>query len=137
MSISINNQSGGIINVIHGANVSIRQANGQQSIQVCDDIPVVTPVPVQEDTPQRREYCLYICPEKLKEQGIYTIDEFESMMANASKEPAIQFAKFLDRFRKQGILNFMGHTKRQIFDNLRAHYPEMRDYSYPNFAAAY
>lgn len=49
MSISINNQSGGIINVIHGANVSIRQTNGQQSIQVCDDIPVVTPVPVQED----------------------------------------------------------------------------------------
>ena len=87
--------------------------------------------------PTGKEYCMYICREKLREQGLYTLDEFEQMIANAAKEPAMQFAKFLVRYRQQGILDFMGHTKRQIFDNMRAHFPEMRDYDYPNFAAAY
>jgi hypothetical protein len=84
-----------------------------------------------------KEYCIYICREKLQEQGIYTIDEFEQMMANASKGIASDFAAFLKRYQAQGILNFMGHSKRQIFDNFRAHFPEMRAYDYPNFAAAY
>ena len=87
--------------------------------------------PIQETAQYKKEYCEYICREKLKEQGLYTLDEFEQMMANATKEPALQFAKFLV------ILNFMGHSKKQIFDNLRKHFPEMRDYDYPNFAAAY
>ena len=91
----------------------------------------------EKAAPQDKEYCIYICREKLLEQGIYTLDEFEQMLANAAKEPAMQFAKFLVRYRQQGLLNFMEHTKKQIFDNLRAHFPEMRDYDYPNFAAAY
>ena len=93
--------------------------------------------PVQEEKPAPKEYCIYICREKLQEQGIYTLDEFEQMMANASKGIASDFAAFLKRYKAQGILNFMGHSKKQIFDNFRAHYPEMRAYDYPNFAAAY
>ena len=90
-------------------------------------------------TPEQnhKEYCIYICREKLQEQGIYTIDEFESMMANASKGIASDFAAFLKRYKEQGILNFMEHSKRKIFDYFRAHYPEMRKYDYPNFAAAF
>ncbi len=93
--------------------------------------------PVQEQKPAPKEYCEYICREKLQEQGLYTLDEFEAMMANASKGIASDFAAFLKRYKEQGILNFMGHSKRQIFDNFRAHYPEMRAYEYPNFAAAF
>jgi hypothetical protein len=59
------------------------------------------------------------------------------MFANATKGTAPELAAFLKRYKAQGILNFMRHSKRQIYDNLRAHYPEMRDYDYPNFAAAY
>ena len=94
-------------------------------------------VPLQEEKTEPRDYCIYICREKLREQGLYTLDEFELMMIEASKDSAAQFAKFLVRYRQQGILNFMGHSKRQIFDNLRAHFPEMRKYDYPNFSAAY
>lgn len=93
--------------------------------------------PVQEETPAQKEYCVYICREKLQEQGIYTLDEFENMMANASKGIATDFATFLKRYKAQGILNFMGHSKRKIFDYFRAHYPEMRAYEYPNFSAAF
>ena len=94
-------------------------------------------VPVEENKTVQKEYCIYICREKLEEQGIYTIDEFENMFANASKGTAPELAAFLKRYKAQGILNFMGHSKRQIFDNIRAHYSEMREYDYPNFAAAY
>lgn len=93
--------------------------------------------PIREEQPAPKEYCEYICREKLQEQGLYTLDEFESMMANASKGIASDFAAFLKRYKAQGILNFMGHSKKQIFDNFRAHYPEMRAYEYPNFAAAF
>lgn len=93
--------------------------------------------PVQENKPTQREYCIYICREKLEEQGIYTLDEFEKMFANATKGTAPELAGFLKRYKEQGTLDFMGHSKRQIFDNIRAHYPEMREYDYPNFAAAY
>jgi hypothetical protein len=94
----------------------------------------VTPV---QEKPAPKGYCEYICREKLQEQGLYTLDEFESMMAKASKGIASDFAEFLKRYKEQGILNFMGHSKKQIFDNFRAHYPEMRAYEYPNFAAAF
>ena len=93
--------------------------------------------PVQEEKTAHKDYCEYICREKLQEQGLYTLDEFEQMIANASKGIASDFAAFLKRYKDQGILNFMGHSKRQIFDNFRAHYPEMRAYEYPNFAAAF
>ena len=84
-----------------------------------------------------KEYCEYICIEKVLEQGIYTLDEFEAMMAKAAKGTAPELAAFLKRYHKQGLLDFKGHTKKQIFDNLGLHFPEMRDYDYPNFAAAF
>ena len=93
-----------------------------------------------QHTPQEKpakEYCEYINRANLKEQGLYTLDEFEQMLANAAKEPAPQFAKFLKRYREQGNLDFLSHNKRQIFNNLRKHFPEMREYDYSNFAAAF
>ena len=85
----------------------------------------------------KSDYCEYICIEKLKEQGVYTLDEFETMFFNATKGTARELAAFLKRYQAQGLLNLKKHTKKQIFDNLRKHFPGMRDYDYPNFIAAY
>ena len=84
-----------------------------------------------------KEFCPYICRDKLKEQGIYTLEEFEAMFARATKGNAPELAEFLKRYKEQGILDFMGHTKKQIYNTLRKHFHEMRDYTYTNFAAAF
>lgn len=82
-------------------------------------------------------YCEYINREKLAEQDIYTIDEFEKMFAKATKGEAPELAAFLHKYEKLGILDFKGHGKKKIYVTLRAHFKEMREYSYTNFAAAY
>ena len=58
-------------------------------------------------------------------------------MAKVVKGTAPELATFLKRYHKQGLLDFKGHSKKQIFDHLRQHFPEMRDYDYPNFTAAF
>ena len=90
--------------------------------------------PIEADA---KDYCIYINRKNLQEQGLYSLNEFEQMMANATKGIAPDLAAFLKRYDKQGILDFLGHNKRQIFDNLRAHFPEIRNYDYPNFAASF
>lgn len=136
MSMNINNFGGTINYNDHHKEFTISGASTNVSEIVrsffSEDI-----TPVQEVEPSEREYCIYICREKLEEQGIYSLDEFEKMFANATKGTAPELAGFLKRYKAQGTLDFMGHTKRQIFDNIRAHYVEMREYDYPNFAAAY
>lgn len=82
-------------------------------------------------------YCEYISRENLKEQGLYSLDEFEQMIAKAAKETSTQFATFLKKYRQQGNLDFHGHSKMQIYKNFRAHYPQMRAYNYNTFAAAF
>lgn len=126
-NVVIGHMSGGTININNIA--SSETAKKKQP--VCEDI---EPIQSQEDV---NKYCEYICRERLREQGLYSLDEFEKMLANAAKEPAPQFAKFLNRYKQQGNLDFLGHTKRQIFDNFRKHFPQMREYDYSNFAAAF
>ena len=121
----------------HSKHVTINVPAGTNVSDIVRSVFAEDIAPVQEEKPAHKDYCEYICREKLQEQGLYTLDEFEQMMANASKGIASDFAAFLKRYKAQGILNFMGHSKRQIFDNFRAHYPEMRAYEYPNFAAAF
>lgn len=82
-------------------------------------------------------YCEYINREKLAEQNIYTLDEFETLFAKATKGEAPELAAFLHKYEKLGILDFKGHSKKKIYENLRAHFKEMREYSYTNFTAAY
>lgn len=88
-------------------------------------------------TSSTKNYCEYINREKLAEQGTYTLDEFEEMFAKATKGEAPELAVFLKKYQKIGILDFKGHSKRKIYDTLRAHFKEMRDYSYQNFTMAY
>ena len=82
-------------------------------------------------------YCEYIHRENLREQGLYSLDEFENMIAKAVKQPSTQFAEFLKKYKKQGNLDFHGQNKIQIFEYFRAHYPQMRAYKYNTFAAAF
>ena len=91
----------------------------------------------QPYTPSAKSYCEYICREKLAEQNIYTVDEFEQMFSNATKGTAPELAAFLKRYKSQGLLDFKKHTKKQVFDTLRKHFSEMREYEYPNFAASF
>ena len=84
-----------------------------------------------------KTYCEYINREELAKQGLYTLDEFEEMFAKATKGEAPELAAFLKKYLKLGILEFKGHSKRKIYDTLRAHFKEMRDYSYTNFASFY
>ena len=86
---------------------------------------------------QAKEYCEYINREKLAEQNIYTLDEFEKMFAKATKGEAPELAAFLHKYEKLGILEFKGHSKKKIYYTLFAHFKEMREYGYTNFAAAY
>lgn len=90
-----------------------------------------------ENINQEKQYCEYIDRVKLNELNIYTLEEFERMFAVATKGTAPELAAFLKKYEKMGILDFKGHNKKQIFDNLRKHFPEMREYEYANFAAAY
>ena len=82
-------------------------------------------------------YCEYINRENLREQGLYSLDEFEQMIGNAVKLPSTQFAEFLKKYKKQGNLDFQGQSIKQIFDYFRANYPQMRAYKYNTFAAAF
>ena len=82
-------------------------------------------------------YCEYINREKLAEQDIYTLDEFEKRFAKATKGEAPELAAFMHKYEKLGILDFKRHGKKKIYDTLCAHFKEMREYSYTNFAAAY
>ena len=84
-----------------------------------------------------KNYCEYINREELAKQGMYTLDEFEGMFAKATKGEAPELAAFLKKFGQRKILEFKGHSKRKIYDTLRAHFKEMRDYSYTNFASFY
>lgn len=90
-----------------------------------------------QDAKQPKEYCEYINREKLAEQKRYSLDEFEAMFAKATKGEAPELAAFLQKYQKLGVLDMKGHNKKKIYETLRAHFKEMRDYSYQNFTTAY
>ena len=89
---------------------------------------------VTDETVRDREYCPYIQPDKLKEVGVYTIEQFDQLVSREAEQPAPVFAKFLHKHEKSGYLRFEDQSKRQVFDTLHAYYPSMKDYSYGNFA---
>ena len=73
----------------------------------------------------------------MEEQDLYKLDEFEEMFAKATKGEAPELAVFLRKYEKLGVLDLKEHSKKKIYETLRAHFKEMRKYSYANFAAAY
>lgn len=124
-NVVIGHMSGGTININN--NYATESAKTQR---VCEDV-------VPEEPSYSKDYCEYIHRENLREQGLYSLDEFEQMIANAVKLPSTQFAEFLKRYRDQGNLDFHGHSIIQIYEYFRSHYPQMRAYKYNTFAAAF
>ena len=103
-----------------------------RKIQQQTEVSQSAPAPAQP-----KEYCEYINREKIEEDGKYTLDVFEDMLAKATKGKAPELADFLKKFERLKYLEFKGHNKKEIFTNLRAHFKEMRVYSYENFASFY
>ena len=81
------------------------------------------------------DYCPYIDRNVLIEHNLYTPMEFESMLRKACEDEAPVLADFLHKNQKYGYLDFHGDSKKQIYNNLRAYFPNMRQYSYQNFAS--
>lgn len=127
-------------NIILGDNVQHKiekVESGGIGIQIVNNGSVADENASVQQSDQPRSYCEYINREKLQEFNIYTLDEFEAMFAKATKGTAPELAAFLKKYRELKVLDFGKHDKKQIFENLRAHFKEMRQYEYPNFAAAY
>lgn len=127
-------------NIILGDNVQHKiekVENGGIGVNIVNNGNIASETTAVEQSDQPCSYCEYINREKLKELNLYTIDEFEAMFAKATKGTAPELAAFLKKYRDLKMLDFGKHDKKQIFENLRAHFKEMRQYEYPNFAAAY
>ena len=84
------------------------------------------------DAPADR--CPYIQVDKLQEIGVYTFEQFNNLMSKEAEKPAPKFAKFLHLHMKSGYLNFGDDNKRHVFNTLRIYYPNMKGYTYGNFA---
>ena len=75
----------------------------------------------------------FVVPAKLTELNLYTMSEFETMYRNAATAGAPVFAKFLKQYQKLGVLDFGRLNKKQIFDELKAFFPDEIQYLYNNF----
>ena len=91
---------------------------------------------VEDVTPiESHEPCPFLVPEKLTELGLYTLEQFETMFREAAESDAKTLAAFLKKFRKLGVLDLHGYSKKQIFNRIKAYFPSMRRYGYDNFVA--
>ena len=77
--------------------------------------------------------CPFLVPDKLTELGLYSLEQFETMFREAAESDAKTLAAFLKKYRQMGVLDFKGKDKKQIFAELRACFPTMKQYSYRNF----
>lgn len=90
----------------------------------------------QPTNAEQHVFCLYVCVEALQEKDI-SIDVYERRFRNESQGSAAQFCKFLHAEQKKGFLHFKHHTKKQIYETLRACLPEMRLYGLNTFRDAF
>jgi len=105
--------------------------------EIGEDVEVAAPkasasVPNQPAT--KKEYCKYIKKEAFPTE-YYTLDEFEKMMGEKSKDDALHFCRFLKQNDRR-LLDFTidNETKKAIHEYLMTHFPEMRTYTYQNFS---
>lgn len=75
----------------------------------------------------------YIDMEGLNRLGLYSYEKFMDMFRDALKAEANILLPFLKRYKDMGIFNFHNDDPRIVFAKLRARFPEMRQYDYPNF----
>lgn len=80
-------------------------------------------------------YCSYLNIDGIKTAGIWTVEQVQKKLEEASIKGADEFVAFLRDFEKKDYLDFQGHSKRQVFHTLRAELPMMRKYGESNFYA--
>lgn len=78
-------------------------------------------------------YCSYLNIEGIKKAGIWTVLQVQKTLEEKSQKDVNEFVEFLRDYEKKDYLNFLGHSKRQVFRTLRAELPMMRKYSESNF----
>lgn len=127
MPLIIKNNTG-TINHIENSEVTFN--NGKITSKKKLSAEDVVDVPFEEVT----SYCEYIVKEKFKSGSEYSISEFEGMLHKSSKQGAPKFVEFLRANERKGYLDFHGDSKQDVYDKFRAHFPDMKNYSYKNFA---
>lgn len=80
-------------------------------------------------------YCTYLDIENIKKTGIWTLEQVQQKLEQASEKDAKEFGTFLRDYEKKGYLNFHGESKRKVFLTLRQQLPMMRNYTEANFYA--
>lgn len=75
----------------------------------------------------------YIDVEQLNNLSNYSYEEFMGKFRDHLTAEANVLLPFLKKYKVLGVFNFHNDDLRTIFEKLRARFPEMRPYDYPNF----
>lgn len=86
-----------------------------------------------QDQPSIIPTCRYIDFDKLAQNGIYTPEQFTTMLRQACEQDAKALGAFLKKYFKMGYLDFHGDNKKKIYEHLKECFPGTIKYSYPNF----
>ena len=78
-------------------------------------------------------HCSYLNIEGIKNTGIWTVEQVQQKLEEESQKEAGEFVVFLRDYEHKKYLNFLGHSKRQVFHTLRAELHMMRKYGESNF----
>lgn len=87
----------------------------------------------QQEQPSIIPTCRYIDFDKLAQNGIYTPEQFTTMLRQACEQDAKALGAFLKKYFKMGYLDFHGDNKKKIYEHLKECFPGTIKYSYPNF----
>ena len=80
-------------------------------------------------------YCSYLNIDGIKKVGIWTVEQVQKKLEEKSQLGADEFVEFLRDYEEKDYLDFLGHSKRQVFHTLRSELPMMRKYGESNFYA--
>ncbi len=75
----------------------------------------------------------FFVSEKLKELGLYNLEQFTAMYREAVEGDAHTLADFLHKYEKLGVFDFRGYEKNEVYEALRDYFPTMKTYKYNNF----
>ena len=91
----------------------------------------------KETTVQTAKQLPFFVPERFKEVGVRTIDEFTEMYHDAIKGRSKKLGAFLKLYGGLGVLDIKGLGKDEIFKKLKAYFGEELKYGYANFTIGY
>ncbi len=108
--------------IAHAEHVHTQQGESAQPI-IAEDV----------EFEEIQTYCSYLDIEGITKAGIWKVEQVQKKLEDASQKEACEFVDFLRDYENKNYLNFLGHSKRQVFQTLRAELPMMRKYGESNF----